>query len=63
MPEKVAYLMYPERRKIDRATVERMYAEALANGDLAPEFADAKDWTKQARALSDAGIIAFGSEE
>ncbi len=59
--EKV-YLVYPEKRWVSVATIRGWYHDACANGDIADEFLGQPDhdWTSQAAALEDAGLITLG---
>lgn len=55
------YINYPEKRYVSAKTIAIWYKDAVANGEIAPCYFNAKSHGEMAAALQDAGIITLGN--
>lgn len=58
----LVYLIYPEKKWIPVEKLSGWYHDAVANEEIDPSYVGLSDdeWSMQAEALSDAGLITLG---
>lgn len=56
-------IIWPERRLVADTKIERMFADALANGEIEAADRRADNVTAKARALHCAGVITLGADK
>jgi len=59
----LVYILYPEKRWVPVEKISGWYHDAVANGEIDGNyvgFIDA-EWSAQAMALSDAGLLTLGA--
>ena len=54
------FIVYPFRGYLPAHRIESLYADAIANGEIAKEYRNARTVVEKARALDNAGIITRG---